>query len=97
MFLFSTQFRHFLNINLSHLYYTFYDSYGYVKYPQNSFNRELNKECIIYSIPQSKVGLGIKPGSFNLSVETPVTTIYLQDNENYELIDLNVDKWLFQD
>jgi len=82
-------------INLSHLYYTFYDSYGHIKYPQNSFNRELNKECIIYSIPQSKVGLGIKPGSFNLSVDTPVGTISLQDNENYELIDLGVDTSYF--
>jgi len=78
-------------INLNHLYYTFYDLYGYVKYPQNSFNRELNKECIIYSIPQSKVGNFIKPGSVTLNVTDQTNTLYtFEDNGNYELIDTSI-------
>ena len=53
--------------NLNHLYYNTYDLFGYIKYPEESFIRTLNKECIVYSIPQSYIGNSIKKNSFNKS------------------------------
>lgn len=78
-------------INLNHLYYNTHEPFGFIKYPINSFNRELNSECIIYSIPQSKVGTSIKKESVLLTVNSPTNTlISLRDNGNYELIDVAI-------
>jgi len=77
--------------NLNHLYYNTHDSFGYIKYPEKSFDRILNNECIVYSIPQSYIGNSIKKNSFNFTAIGPngeVNTI--RDNGNYELIDTSI-------
>ena len=77
--------------DINHLYYNFYQPQGYISYPYKSFNRDLNHECIIYSIPQSKVGNFIKPGSVTLNVTDQNDTLFtFQDNGNYELIDTSI-------
>jgi hypothetical protein len=77
--------------NLNHLYYNTYDLFGYIKYPEKSFIRTLNKECIVYSIPQSYIGNSIKKNSFNFTVIGPNgETNTIRDNGNYELIDTSI-------
>jgi hypothetical protein len=77
--------------DINHLYYNFYQPQGYISYPVKSFTRDLNHECVIYSIPQSKVGNFIKPGSVTLNVTDQADTLYtFQDNGNYELIDTSI-------
>jgi len=78
-------------IDINHLYYNFYYPYGYISYPINSFNRNLNYECIVYSVPQIKIGDSIKPRSVTLNVIGAADeTIILQDNGNYELFDTSI-------
>ena len=78
-------------IDINHLYYNFYQPYGYISYPIKSFKRDLNIECLIYSIPQIKIGDSIKPNSVTLNIVGAADeTIILQDNGNYELIDTSI-------
>lgn len=76
---------------INHLYYNFYNPYGYINYPPNTFSRKLNHDLITYSLPRIKVGDEIKPSSVYLTLMgVENESIPLQDNGKYELIDLRI-------
>jgi hypothetical protein len=76
---------------INHLYYNFYNPYGYVNYSVNTFSRKLNHDLITYSLPRIKVGDKIKPSSVYLTLTgVENESIPLQDNGKYELIDLRI-------
>lgn len=76
---------------ISHLYYNFYNPYGYINYGSGNFSRKLNYDLITYSLPRIKVGDKIKPSSVYLTLTGAQNeSIPLQDNGNYELIDLRI-------
>jgi len=76
---------------ISHLYYNFYNPYGYINYGLGNFSRKLNHDLITYSLPRIKVGDKIKPSSVYLTLAgVENESIPLQDNGNYELVDLRI-------
>jgi len=76
---------------ISHLYYNFYNPYGYINYGSGNFSRKLNHDLITYSLPRIKVGDKIKPSSVYLTLTgVQNESIPLQDNGNYELTDLRI-------
>ena len=76
---------------INHLYYNFYNPYGYINYPLNTFSRKLNHDLITYSLPRIKVGDKIKPSSVYLTLTgVENESIPLRDNGNYELIDTRI-------
>lgn len=76
---------------ISHLYYNFYNPYGYINYGLGNFSRKLNHDLITYSLPRIKVGDKIKPSSVYLTLTgVENESIPLQDNGNYELTDLRI-------
>ena len=76
---------------ISHLYYNFYNPYGYINYGSGNFSRKLNHDLITYSLPRIKVGDKIKPSSVYLTLTgVENESIPLRDNGNYELIDTRI-------
>lgn len=76
---------------ISHLYYNFYNPYGYINYVSGNFSRKLNYDLITYSLPRIKVGDNIKPSSVYLTLTgVENESIPLRDNGNYELIDTRI-------
>jgi hypothetical protein len=76
---------------INHLYYNFYNPYGYINYGSGNFSRKLNHDLITYSLPRIKVGDKIKPSSVYLTLAgVENESIPLQDNGNYELTDLRI-------
>jgi len=76
---------------INHLYYNFYNPYGYINYGAGNFSRKLNYDLITYSLPRIKVGDGVKPSSVYLTLTgVENESITLQDNGNYELTDLRI-------
>lgn len=76
---------------ISHLYYNFYNPYGYINYGSGNFSRKLNHDLITYSLPRIKVGDEIKPSSVYLTLTgVQNESITLKDNGNYELTDLRI-------
>ena len=76
---------------VDHLYYNFYSKYGYINYELGGFNRTLNHDFLVYSIPRIKTGDKIKKSSVNLTYIDPYNeSILLQDNGYNELLDIRI-------
>ena len=76
---------------INHLYYNFYSKFGYVNYEMGGFERKLNHDLLVYSVPRIKTGDQIRLSSINLTIIGSLNEIItLQDNGNYELIDTRI-------